>query len=299
LLPDFIGEEGFIRCGWFLEDRGRVLDLDESVFQFLLDLINFSAVKLHDFSIIGGNIVLSIPLEGNFFGDDVDLIVMIRESEEDRGSVGGSIDDIGVLVVDDEHAPLRFGPCYFLKLFKSLDNSFSFFLDPLSDELNHDFSVGFAGELTVLEIFLLDLGMVADDAIVHCVEPASLVEVRVGVVGGLAAAGRPPGMGNAHCADASLFQNLIDHSVDAILIALSFIGVSDEFAVGHSPGKTVDSSTIIASVFEQIHSVAEKVFNGDSGLGVLFGFFFGNSFLRDDSDDATAFNILFRHEEVA
>ena len=51
-------------------------------------------------------------------------------------------------------------------------------------------------------------------------------------------------------------------------------------------------SAVVASVLEQVHSIAEKLFEGDSLLRLLLDVFLGDWFFGDYPHDAAALRVL-------
>ena len=93
--------------------------------------------------------------------------------------------------------------------------------------------------------------MVGDYPIVHQMDLLCLVEVRVGIAVGPLPASCPSCMSNPAPANASLCQHFLDDSVDATrLVSCVFVSIFDQFVVIPCKGCSIDSSTVIPSVFE-------------------------------------------------
>ena len=72
----------------------------------LLDLRNLLDIQLYYFPVIGGEEAGSIPSKRNFLGDNKDLILVVGEADEKRGTVGVSIYFVWLLLVGYHDSPL-------------------------------------------------------------------------------------------------------------------------------------------------------------------------------------------------
>lgn len=86
----------------------------------------------------------------------------------------------------------------------------------LAHELSHHFSVSFASESYIAQVFIFDLGMVIDDSIVDDENFLVLVVVRVAISLVYLTTSGPSRVGDSNCRFDRFFSELVHESLNAI-----------------------------------------------------------------------------------
>jgi len=125
-----------------------------------------------------------------------------------------------------------------------------------------------------------------------------LIVVWVSVPAHLAPTSSPTSVCQPYCGHSRLTQHLFHHSVNAVYAAASLIGVFDQQPLSQSTPMAEDACAIVTSVFKQVHSIAEKLFKGDSLPRLLLYFLLGHRLLGHYAHDPTALGFLLLEWQV-
>ena len=71
-----------------------------------LQAADFVDAELENFAVVGGEVAVGVGLEGNEFGNDIDLIFERRKANEQWRALRIGIDFIGLFSINNNEAPL-------------------------------------------------------------------------------------------------------------------------------------------------------------------------------------------------
>jgi hypothetical protein len=97
--------------------------------------------------------------------------------------------------------------------------------------------------------------MVGDDPIVHEIDSSILIIVRMRISADFSSTSRPTCMSQSQCSHSCFIQNFLHNSINAIYVTVSLVGIFYKRAFFDVASVSKDPCTVIASVFEEVHSI--------------------------------------------
>ena len=192
--------------------------------------------------------------KSNSFRNYHNFILLPRKTNQKRRTLRSSINRLFITCINDHQPPLRFFLRNSCKLIQSFEHSHSLF--PFQRKILHNYlSIRLTCKSNMTKILILKLSMICYDPIMNKEYIPFLIKMWMRLTIYFFPTGCPSRMRDPTRRKSCLWHDLIDNFIYAACLLETVFGIFNQSTLISFPSREgKDSSTIIASIFQELDS---------------------------------------------